>query len=107
MDTKYWVDALQEALRAHEAAASAWTRMDNGFAERPWRPVKYEEVYLHAYQDGREAREGIVKYLRFYNTQRPHQALGYTPSKLRSTLLPPSLFPATAMRQAETASWPL
>jgi len=50
---------------------------DNLFIERLWRSVKYEEVYLKAYQDGREARAGIGDYIRFYNTQRPHQALGY------------------------------
>jgi len=50
---------------------------DNLFIERLWRTVKYEEVYLKAYQDGREARAGIGDYFRFYNTQRPHQALCY------------------------------
>ena len=50
---------------------------DNLFIERLWRSVKYEEVYLKAYQDGREASAGIGNYFRFYNTQRPHQALGY------------------------------
>ena len=39
--------------------------------------MKYEEVYLKAYDDGREARIGIGKYFRFYNTERSHQALGY------------------------------
>ncbi len=39
--------------------------------------MKYEEVYLKAYQDGRDARAGIGNYFRFYNTERPHQALGY------------------------------
>ena len=56
---------------------------DNLFIERLWRTVKYEEVYLKAYQDGRAARIGIGDYFRFYNTQRPHQALGYrTPAKV-------------------------
>jgi len=56
---------------------------DNLFIERLWRTVKYEEVYLKAYQDGKEARAGIGEYLRFYNTQRPHQALGYrTPAEV-------------------------
>ncbi len=50
---------------------------DNLFIERLWRSVKYEEVYLKAYQDGREARAGIGHYFHFYNTERPHQALGY------------------------------
>jgi putative transposase len=56
---------------------------DNLFIERLWRSVKYEEVYLKAYQDGREARISIGNYFRFYNTERPHQALGYrTPAEV-------------------------
>ena len=56
---------------------------DNIFIERLWRTVKYEEVYLKAYLGGREARAGIDDYFRFYNTQRPHQALGYrTPAEV-------------------------
>ena len=51
--------------------------LDNIFVERLWRSVKYEEVYLKAYQNGTEARKGIGAYLDFYNRQRPHQALGY------------------------------
>jgi putative transposase len=56
---------------------------DNLFIERLWRTVKYEEVYLKAYQDGRDARAGIGNYFSFYNTERPHQALGYrTPAEV-------------------------
>ena len=56
---------------------------DNLFIERLWRTVKYEEVYLHAYQDGREARNSLGNYFRFYNAERPHQAFGYrTPSEM-------------------------
>ncbi len=56
---------------------------DNLFIERLWRTVKYEEVYLKAYQDGKEARAGIGEYFRFYDTARPHQALGYrTPAEV-------------------------
>jgi putative transposase len=56
---------------------------DNLFIERLWRTVKYEEVYLKAYQDGRDARIGLGNYFRFYNTERPHQALGYrTPAEV-------------------------
>jgi len=56
---------------------------DNLFIERLWRTVKYEEVYLKAYQDGKDARVGIGEYFRFYNTERPHQALGYrTPAEV-------------------------
>jgi putative transposase len=56
---------------------------DNLFIERLWRTVKYEEVYLRAYQDGREARISLGNYFRFYNTERPHQVLGYrTPAEV-------------------------
>ena len=51
--------------------------MDNVFVERLWRSIKYEEVYLKAYQNGTEARKGIGAYLAFYNQERPHQTLGY------------------------------
>ena len=61
---------------------------DNLFIERLWRTVKYEEVYLKAYQDGREARIGLGNYFRFYNTERPHQALGYrTPAEVFTSSL--------------------
>jgi putative transposase len=60
---------------------------DNLFIERLWRTVKYEEVYLKAYQDGRDARVGLGNYFRFYNTQRPHQALGYrTPAEVLTSI---------------------
>jgi putative transposase len=56
---------------------------DNLFIERLWRTVKYEEVYLKAYQDARDARAGLGAYFRFYNAERPHQALGYrTPAEV-------------------------
>ena len=61
---------------------------DNLFIERLWRTVKYEEVYLRAYQDGKEAKNGISAYFRFYNTERPHQALGYrTPAEVFTSSL--------------------
>ncbi len=60
---------------------------DNLFIERLWRTVKYEEVYLKAYQDGRDAKAGISNYFRFYNTERPHQALGYrTPAEVFTSI---------------------
>ena len=49
--------------------------LDNVFIERLWRSLKYEEVYLKDYADGREARAGIAAWIAFYNTTRPHQAL--------------------------------
>lgn len=51
--------------------------LDNIFTERLWRTVKYEEVYLSEYASPREARQGLTRYLKYYNEQRPHQALGY------------------------------
>ena len=106
MDTSFCVDALQEALwrfgepeifnsdQGAQFTAEAFTGIlrqagikismdgrgrciDNVFVERLWRSLKYEEVYLHAYQDPVEARAGIGRYLDFYTNQRPHQALGY------------------------------
>ena len=50
--------------------------MDNVFIERLWRSLKHEDVYLKGYADGREAKAGIGAWINFYNTRRPHQALG-------------------------------
>jgi putative transposase len=44
--------------------------IDNVFIERLWRSVKYEEVYLHAYLNGTEARTGLTRYFSFYNARR-------------------------------------
>jgi putative transposase len=52
----------------------AWR--DNVFVERLWRSVKYEEVYLRAYDSVAEARASIGRYLEFYNRKRPHSSLG-------------------------------
>jgi putative transposase len=53
---------------------------DNVFIERFWRSLKYEEVYLHAYESASQARAGIGRYIEFYNSMRPHSALdGRTP----------------------------
>jgi putative transposase len=58
----------------------AWR--DNVFVERLWRSVKYEEVYLHAYDSVGAAREGIGRYLDLYNRRRPHSSLdGRTPDQ--------------------------
>jgi putative transposase len=62
---------------------SAGSYMDNVFVERLWRSVKYEEVYLKAYESVAQARAGIGAYLSFYNNERPHQALDYrTPAQV-------------------------
>lgn len=56
---------------------------DNIFVERLWRTVKYEEIYLREYADGWALQAGLEKYFRFYNQERPHQALGYrTPTEV-------------------------
>ena len=51
--------------------------MDNVFIERLWRSLKHEGIYLKGYTDGREARVGIALWMAFYNSHRPHQALGH------------------------------
>jgi putative transposase len=65
----------------------AWR--DNVFVERLWRSVKYEEVYLRAYDGVGEARASIGRYLDFYNRRRPHSSLdGATPDQAYFTPLP-------------------
>jgi putative transposase len=65
----------------------AWR--DNVFVERLWRSVKYEEVYLRAYETVGEARNSIGRYLDFYNRRRPHSSLdGGTPDQAYFTPLP-------------------
>ena len=111
LDADFCIDALEEALskarpdifntdQGAQFTSEVFTRLleqhgvrismdgkgrysDNLFIERLWRTVKYEEVYLKAYQNGRDARVGIADYFRFYNAERPHQALGYqTPAEV-------------------------
>jgi putative transposase len=65
----------------------AWR--DNVFVERLWRSLKYEEVYLHAYDSVSEARASIGRYFDFYNRRRPHTSLdGATPDQAYFTTLP-------------------
>ena len=104
MDSSFCVEALEEALarfgtpeifntdQGSQFTAAAFTDvllragvrismdgrgrwMDNVFIERLWRSLKYEDIYLKHYADGREAKAGIALWVVFYNTQRPHQAL--------------------------------
>ena len=106
MTTDFCVEALEEALakfgrpeifntdQGSQFTSEEWTAgvtirmdgkgrwIDNVFIERLWRSVKYEEVYLHAYDNGTEARSALTRYFNFYNTRRTHQALDYrTPDK--------------------------
>ena len=106
LDTGFCIEALREALtrfgqpaifntdQGSQFTAVDFTRvlldrgikvsmdgkgryLDNIFVERVWRSLKYEEVYLNAYESLTEAREGIGRYFRFYNDLRPHTSLGY------------------------------
>ncbi len=106
MDASFCIEALEEALarwgapeifnndQGSQFTSTAFTGvleragvrismdgrgrcMDNIFIERLWRSLKYEDIYLKHYADGREARAGIAQWLAFYNDRRPHQALGY------------------------------
>ena len=105
LDASFCTDALEEALAAHGApeifntdqgsqcTSLAFTGrlreagirismdgrgrcMDNIFIERLWRSLKYEAVYLHEIADGFAARRVIGDWIGFYNTERPHSALG-------------------------------
>ena len=104
MDTSFCISALEEALakfgtpemfntdQGSQFTSTAFTGMlaaagirismdgrgrwmDNVFIERLWRSLKHEDIYLKGYADGCEARAGIESWVRFYNHQRPHQAL--------------------------------
>jgi putative transposase len=105
MDTSFCLEALDEALRLHgepeifntdqgsQFTSEAFTGRlkeegvqismdgrgrwaDNVFVERLWRSLKYEHVYLHAYESVGEARDKIGRYFEFYNARRPHSSLG-------------------------------
>jgi putative transposase len=111
LDTGFCLEALEGALRQGQPAifntdqgvqftSAAYTgrleqegvqiswdgrgrALDNIFVERLWRSVKWEEVYLHDYQTVADALSGLDRYFRFYNHERPHQALGYqTPAQV-------------------------
>jgi len=62
---------------------------DNVFVERLWKTIKYEEVYLHGYDNVSEAKIGLACYVSFYNERRPHRALdGRTPDHVYFTASP-------------------
>ena len=65
---------------------------DNVFVERLWKTIKYEEVYLHAYDSVTEARQALSRYITFYNSRRPHSALdGQAPDTVYFTQQPMTL----------------
>ena len=69
-----FTDVLKQAgVKISMDGKGRW--LDNVFIERVWRSLKYEEVYLKAYENVAEARVGIAKWIGYYNTQRRHQAL--------------------------------
>jgi putative transposase len=77
-----WLERLKSSgCRISMDGKGRW--VDNVFVERLWRSVKYEEVYLHGYRDGREARERLGAYFDFYNRTRGHQSHDYrTPDEV-------------------------
>jgi putative transposase len=81
--SQFTAAAFVGLLKEHEIQISmdgcgAWR--DNVFVERFWRSIKYEEVYLRAYESASEARASLGRYIAFYNEQRPHSSLdGLTP----------------------------
>jgi putative transposase len=69
-----FIQVLQKhRIRISMDGRGAWR--DNVFVERLWKSVKYEEVYLHAYDSVAAAKAGIQRYFAFYNSRRPHTAL--------------------------------
>ena len=70
----------QHNIRISMDGKGRW--IDNVFIERLWRSVKYEEVYLHAYESLTHARNGLEKYFEFYNTKRKHQTLKAKPDEV-------------------------
>jgi len=83
-----FTSALKErGIRISMDGKGRWR--DNVFVERLWKSVKYEEVYLHAYDTVSAARSGLARYFQFYNTRRPHTALDRrTPDEVYFNSLP-------------------
>jgi putative transposase len=78
---------LKNGIAVSMDGRGAWR--DNVFVERLWRSVKYEEVYLRAYETVAEARRLIGQYLDFFNRTRPHSSLGArTPDRVYFAQLP-------------------
>ena len=77
-----WTGMLQAAdIRISMDGKGRW--IDNVFIERLWRSVKYENIYLHAYENGREVQAGLTRYFDFYNRERAHQSHDYaTPDEI-------------------------
>lgn len=75
-----FTDVLNEnKIRISMDGKGAWR--DNVFVERLWRSVKYEEVYLNAYESMKEAKTRLGNWVKFYNSERKHQTLKTTPDQ--------------------------
>ena len=83
-----FVDLIQgHGIQVSMDGKGRW--VDNVFVERLWKSVKYEEVYLHAYDSVSQARQGLQSYFKFYNEQRPYSSLdGKTPDSVYFNSLP-------------------
>jgi len=80
--------------------------MDNIFIERLWRTLKYECIYLHAFETGSAARQGIGRWVAHYNQDRPHSSLNdHTPDEMYHGIIsaPPSGLRPSAVRQTQAA----
>src|SRR5487761_2192258 len=90
--SQFTSEAFTGLLRKHGIAISMdgkgrWR--DNVFVERVWKSIKYEEVYLHAYESVSAAKAGLGRYITFYNTRRPHASLDRrTPDEVYFESLP-------------------
>ncbi len=74
LEAEFCVEALKEAgVKISMDGKSRW--MDNVMIERLWRSMKYENIYLNAYETGSEARTGLGIWIDFYNRKRPHSSL--------------------------------
>jgi putative transposase len=76
--SQFTAESFTDPLRANAISISMdgkgrW--IDNVFVERLWRSVKYEEIYLHAYETPQQVNAALARYFNFYNGRRPHQAL--------------------------------
>jgi len=93
--SQFTSEAFTEQLRKNNIAISmdgkgCWR--DNVFVERIWRTIKYEEVYLRAYDSVHDARTSLGKYIEFYNRTRPHSRLnGKTPDQVHFNRLPEAM----------------
>jgi putative transposase len=90
--TQFTSEEFTGALKAKGVSISmdgrgAWR--DNIFVERLWRSIKYEEIYLHAYDSVGQAKTAIARYIDFYNTARPNSSLDKkTPDEFYFATLP-------------------